>query len=165
MKKRVLNVCKTFCGITCTFEADKKWIKISKVSKILIFKKCSNSLSLQKAFFKRSYYQIVSIVKKNWNGLMCYAKSCYSETSTLVDFTWEIVVANEKGKFSLQRHKGFIPSETEIVLPTDMCFSIFHLLRKPLIFLKIPPLMAENWWFYYITVHNFGAPLIFNASW
>ena len=88
MSKQVSNVCKTFCGITCSFEADKKWIKISKVSKILIFKKCSNSLGLQKAFLKRSYYQIVSIV----SGLMCYAKSCYSETSTLVDFTWEIVV-------------------------------------------------------------------------
>jgi hypothetical protein len=30
-------------------------------------------------------------------------------------------------------------------------------LRKFLIFLTIPPLMAENYWFYYITVHNFGA--------
>ena len=90
MSKLVSNVCKTFCGITCSFEADKKWIKISKVSKILIFNKCSNSLSLQKAFLKRSYYQIVSIVKNS--GLMCYAKSCYFETSTLVDFTWEIVV-------------------------------------------------------------------------
>ena len=32
------------------------------------------------------------------------------------------------------------------------------LLRKFLLFPKIPPLMAEKWWFYYITVHNFGAP-------
>ena len=128
MSKLVSNVCKTFCGITCTFEADKKWIKISKVSKILIFKKCSNSLSLQKAFLKCSYYQIVSIVKKKWAYVLCKKLLFWD-----IYFSWfhlgncRSVVANEKGKFSLQRHKGFIPSETEIGLPTDMCFSIFHL--------------------------------------
>ena len=37
-------------------------------------------------------------------------------------------------------------------------FENFSLLRKFLIFLKIAPLKAENWPFYYITVHNFGAP-------
>ena len=124
MSKLVTNVfCKTFCGITCIFEADKKWIKISKVSKILIFKKCSNSLSLQKASLKRSYYQIVSIV-----SIVLCKKLLFWD----IYFSWfhlgncRSVVANEKGKFSLQRHKGFIPSETEIGLPTDMCFSIFH---------------------------------------
>ena len=152
MSKLVSNVCKTFCGITCSFEADKKWIKISKVSKILIFKKCSNSLSLQKAFLKRSYYQIVSIVKKS--GLMCYAKSCYFETSTLVDFTWEIVVQQLQMKRESSVYRG--TKDLYHLRLTQVSSHIFNflLLRKPLIFLKIPPLKAEN------SFYNFGAPYI-----
>ena len=129
-----------------------KWIKISKVSKILIFQKCSNILIPQKAFLKCSYYQIVSIVKKS--GLMCYAKSCYSETSTLVDFTWEIVVQYSckwKGKVQSTESQRIYTIWDWDRSPHWYVFFNFSLVRKPLIFLKVHPLKAENWWFYCIT--------------
>ena len=61
MSKLVSNVCKTFCAHLKQIRNGSKY----QVSKIFIFKKCSNSLSLQRASLKRSYYQIISIVKKS----------------------------------------------------------------------------------------------------
>ena len=123
MSKLVSNVCKNFCGITCIFEA---WIRNGpKYQKLVKFW----SLTLPAESVFKAYYQIVSIVKKNMKWAYVLRKRLLFLD---IYFSWfhlgncRSVVANEKGKFSLWRHKGFIPSETEIGLPTDMCFSIFH---------------------------------------
>ena len=138
MSKLVSNVCKNFCGITCIFEA---WIRNGpKYQKLVKFW----SLTLPAESVFKAYYQIVSIVKKNMKWAYVLRKRLLFLD---IYFSWfhlgncRSVVANEKGKFSLQRHKGLIYTIWDWDRsPHWYVFFNFSLLRKLQIFLKIPSL-------------------------